>query len=112
MKTQKISILLSLLVPLGLVLAACQPQVVEVVKEVPVVEKEVEVVEVEVVKVVEKIVEVEESASGPVDLSMWYFNWPQGYEYQEERVRLYMNENPNVTVDFDHSVPPVGEGGF
>ena len=84
MKAQKVSILLSLVITLGLVLAACQPQAVE----------------------------VEESASGPVDLSMWYFNWPQGYEYQEERVRLYMNENPHVTVDFDHSVPPVGEGGF
>lgn len=48
----------------------------------------------------------------PVELSMWYFNWPPGYEYQAERVRLYMDENPNVTIDFDHSVPPVGEGGF
>ena len=48
----------------------------------------------------------------PVDLSMWYFNWPAGYEYQAERVRLYMNDNPNVTIDFDHSIPPVGEGGF
>lgn len=42
-----------------LLMAACQPQVVEVVKEVPVVEKEVEIVEVEVEKVVEKIIEVE-----------------------------------------------------
>ena len=48
----------------------------------------------------------------PVDLSMWYFNWPPGYEYQAERVRIYMDENPNVTIDFDHSIPPVGEGGF
>ena len=48
----------------------------------------------------------------PVELSMWYFNWPPGYEYQAERVRLYMDENPNVTIDFDHSIPPVGEGGF
>ncbi len=48
----------------------------------------------------------------PVDLSMWYFNWPPGYEYQAERVRIYMNDNPHVTIDFDHSIPPVGEGGF
>lgn len=48
----------------------------------------------------------------PVELSMWYFNWPPGYEYQAERVRIYMNDNPHVTIDFDHSIPPVGEGGF
>ena len=48
----------------------------------------------------------------PVELSMWYFNWPPGYEYQAERVSLYMDDNPQVTIDFDHSIPPVGEGGF
>ena len=53
-----------------------------------------------------------EAEDQPVELSMWYFNWPPGYEYQAERVRIYMNDNPHVTIDFDHSIPPVGEGGF
>jgi ABC-type glycerol-3-phosphate transport system substrate-binding protein len=87
----------ALLVVLGLLVAQCgTPQVVEktvVVKEtVPVV--------------------ATEAAPKPVKLTMWYYNWPQGYEYWAERVRIYMQDHPNVTVDFDHSIPPVGEGGF
>lgn len=124
-------LLILLVVAAGLVLIgacgqAAQPEVKEVIvtKEVEKivtkeVEKEVKVVEtVEVIKEVEKVVtkEVEvvkeEAPKEPVTLSMWYFNWPPGYQYQEERVRIYMQENPYVTVDFDHSVPPVGEGGF
>ncbi|MEW5814651.1 MAG: extracellular solute-binding protein, partial [Spirochaetota bacterium] len=54
----------------------------------------------------------EAAAGKPVELSMWYFNWPPGYLYQEERVKLYMQENSQVKINFDHSVPPVGEGGF
>ena len=81
MKTRMLQIL-SVMMVLGLVLSACQPQVVEVEKEVvvtQVVEKEVEVekvVEVEVEKVVEveveKVVEVEKStedAIGFVDIA-------------------------------------------
>lgn len=45
-------------------------------------------------------------------LSMWYFNWPPGYEYQDKRVKEYMQQHPEVTINFDHSVPPTGEGGF
>jgi ABC-type glycerol-3-phosphate transport system substrate-binding protein len=111
-------------------LAACgptpEPQVIEkivtqeVEKEVVVtkeVEKEVVVtqeVEVVVTKEVEVIKEVEkeEEPPEPVELSMWYYNWAPGYEYWAERVRMYTQENPHVTVDFDHTIPPVGEGGF
>lgn len=87
----------------------------ETVTVVETVEVEVEVVkevEVEVVKEVEVEVEKEAEPPEPAELSMWYFNWPPGYLYQEERVRIYTQENPHVTIDFDHSIPPVGEGGF
>ena len=75
---KKFSVVFGLLLVTGLVLAACQPQVIEVEKEVvvtQVVREEVEVpvevekiveVEVEVEKVVEKIVEVEVEAA-PVE---------------------------------------------
>lgn len=79
---KKVNILLSLTVAFSLLLAACQPQVVEVVKEVPVIEKEVEVVEVEVEKVVEKVVEVEAPAEVPtirVGVSPYYdYQWIVG----------------------------------
>ena len=76
---RKMFVVLSLLLVTGLVLSACQPQVIEVEKEVvvtQVVEKEVEVdkvveVEVETVVEVEKVVEVETFGEGFVDTSAY-----------------------------------------
>lgn len=52
------------------------------------------------------------AAGAKADLSMWYFNWPPGYQFQETRVQSFMKEHPDITVKFDHSIPPTGEGGF
>ena len=96
---KRLIIIVGVISVFGLLLAGCAqgfPQTVTVVETV----------------VVEKEVAAEEAPPEPVELSMWYFNWPPGYQYQEERVRIYTQENPHVTIDFDHSIPPVGEGGF
>ena len=103
--------ILTILAILSLLLTSCAtPQVVQ---QTVVVEKTVEVKETVMVKETVNVpVAVTEAPAEPVTLDMWYFNWPQGYEYQAEHVRLYMQENPHVTVNFDHSIPPVGEGQF
>lgn len=56
--------------------------------------------------------ESKSTAGGPVNLTIWYFNWPPGWQYQEQRIQRFMQEHPNIKVTFDHSVPPVGTGGF
>ena len=98
----------SILGAIAVLLGACAPATSTpetiTIKETVIVEGTPQVREVQVT--------VPPQAAESVKLSMWYFNWPPGYEYQEERVRIYMQEHPNVTIEFDHSVPPVGEGGF
>ena len=63
-------ILLSLLISSGLLLASCQPQVVEVEKEVVVTQVVMEEVEVEKIVEVEKVVEVEKPVTEYVEVEV------------------------------------------
>jgi ABC-type glycerol-3-phosphate transport system substrate-binding protein len=49
---------------------------------------------------------------GDVTLSHWYYDFPPFANYQQERANQFMADNPGVTIEFDSSIPPVGEGGF
>src|SRR5512145_2688124 len=71
------SLFLSLTVVLTLLLSACQPQTVEVVKEVEVT-KQVEVIK-EVVKEVEKEVQVTVAAPAEPQPFITWFGYDQGY---------------------------------
>lgn len=47
-----------------------------------------------------------------VTLTHWYYDFPPFANYQQERATEFEAANPGVTIDFDSSIPPVGEGGF
>ena len=51
-------------------------------------------------------------AQEPVNLTHWYYNFPPFADYQRSRIESFKEINPNVTVEYDSSVSPVGEGGF
>jgi lactose/L-arabinose transport system substrate-binding protein len=45
-------------------------------------------------------------------LSHWYYDFPPFANYQKERATEFEAANPGVKINFDSSIPPVGEGGF
>ena len=95
--------ILGVMMVLGLVLSACQPKVIEVVKEVPVESVVVKEVEVEKIVKVEKIVEVEVTPE-PVTLR---FMFPEGAGRGpgfESAVAAYQQLNSNVTIEME-SIP-------
>jgi maltose-binding protein MalE len=51
-------------------------------------------------------------AAGPVTLTHWYYDFPPFANYQKQRATEFMAANPGVTISYDSSIPPVGEGGF
>ena len=89
----------------GLVLAACQPKVVEkVVKETVVVKEEVEKVVKETV-VVEKEVQAPEPVTGPIELVGWSVagmnpDAPQWKDYQDAVHAIMEDEMPGVSFTF------------
>jgi ABC-type glycerol-3-phosphate transport system substrate-binding protein len=52
------------------------------------------------------------SAQDDVTITHWYYNFPPFADYQRERIESFKEVNPAVTVEYDSSVSPVGEGGF
>jgi ABC-type glycerol-3-phosphate transport system substrate-binding protein len=52
------------------------------------------------------------TAQDPVTISHWYYNFPPFADYQRERIESFKDIDPSVTVEYDSSVSPVGEGGF
>lgn len=52
------------------------------------------------------------AASSQVTLSHWYYNFPPFANYQKQRAAEFEQANPGVTIKYDSSIPPVGEGGY
>lgn len=52
------------------------------------------------------------SAQDEVTITHWYYNFPPFADYQRERIESFKEVDPSVTVEYDSSVSPVGEGGF
>jgi ABC-type glycerol-3-phosphate transport system substrate-binding protein len=51
-------------------------------------------------------------AAGPIELTHWYYDFPPFANYQKQRATEFETANPGVTIKYDSSIPPVGEGGF
>ena len=97
----------------GLLLAACQPQVVkEIVKETVVVEKEkvverekevTKVVEKEVTKIVEKekVVAATAAPAAPIEIVHVDRNIPQDIDFRKELAKRFMEKNPGITVKIE-----------
>lgn len=47
-----------------------------------------------------------------ITLSHWYYDFPPFADYQQARADEFMADHPGVTIEFDSSTPPVGEGGY
>ena len=52
------------------------------------------------------------SPAGPVTLTHWYYDFPPFANYQKARAAAFQTANPGVTIKYDSSIPPVGEGGY
>src|SRR5436189_3358325 len=52
------------------------------------------------------------SAAASGKLSHWYYDFPPFANYQKQRAQEFMTANPGVTITYDSSIPPVGEGGY
>lgn len=51
-------------------------------------------------------------SAAPITLKMWYYDFPPAWQFFEERIRQWTQVHPDIQIDFDHTIPPVGVGGF
>jgi lactose/L-arabinose transport system substrate-binding protein len=58
------------------------------------------------------VMAVPATAQDAVTLTHWYYDFPPFADYQRQRIESFQAENPGITVEFDSSIPPVGEGGY
>lgn len=52
------------------------------------------------------------SPSGPSTLTIWDFDVKSKWQYNGDRIAAFIKDNPTVKVTYEHSVPPVGSGGY
>jgi ABC-type glycerol-3-phosphate transport system substrate-binding protein len=48
----------------------------------------------------------------PITLTQWYYNFPPFVAFQQQKIKDFEAKYPNVTVNYDSSTPPVGDGGY
>ena len=52
------------------------------------------------------------TAQEPITLTHWYYDFPPFADYQRGRIDSFKTVDPSVTINYDSSIPPVGEGGY